>query len=85
MSLSVAIVDDDPHFRSSVAHVVLSAHDMRFVGAADDIAPGRALIDASRPDVLLVDLSLPSGSGLELIRYARFSTWWSRTRHCAAR
>jgi len=40
------------------------------VGSAADLAPGLKLLREHRPDVLLVDLGLPSGSGVELIRYA---------------
>lgn len=70
MKLTVAIVDDDPRYRSSIAHAVLSAPDMVLLGVADDLESGRALIDSAQPEVLLVDLGLPTGSGMELIRHA---------------
>lgn len=70
MKLTVAIVDDDPRYRSSIAHAVLSAPDMALVGVADDLESGRALLDSKQPEILLVDLGLPSGSGTELIRHA---------------
>src|SRR4051812_45902499 len=70
MKLTVAIVDDEPRYRSLLAHAVLSANDMTLVGVADVIDSGRSLLRAKRPEVLLVDLGLPSGTGLELIRYA---------------
>jgi len=70
MKLTVAIVDDDPRYRSSLAHAVLSAPDMALLGVADDLESGRALLDSKQPEVLLVDLGLPSGSGMELIQHA---------------
>jgi len=70
MKLTVAIVDDDPRYRSSLAHAVMSAPDMALVGVADDLETGRALLDSRQPEILLVDLGLPSGSGMELIRHA---------------
>ena len=70
MKLTVAIVDDDPRYRSSLAHAVMSAPDMALVGVADDLESGRALLDSRQPEILLVDLGLPSGSGMELIRHA---------------
>jgi DNA-binding NarL/FixJ family response regulator len=48
----------------------MSAHDMTLLSVADVLESGRALLDAAQPEVLLVDLGLPSGSGIESIRYA---------------
>src|SRR5438477_11307357 len=70
MKLTVAIVDDDSRYRSSLAHAVMSAPDMSLIGVADDLETGRALIDSRQPEILLVDLGLPGGSGMELIRHA---------------
>ena len=70
MHLQVGIVDDDARFRASLAHAVMSAPDMTLAGAAGDIAAGKALLQARALDVLLVDLGLPSGSGVELIAHA---------------
>jgi DNA-binding NarL/FixJ family response regulator len=69
-SISVLIVEDDERFRAAFATMVAEAEDMRLVGSAADLAPGLKLLREHRPDVLLVDLGLPSGSGVELIRYA---------------
>jgi DNA-binding NarL/FixJ family response regulator len=50
---------------------------LRLVGEADDLPEGLRLLEAMQPEVLLVDIGLPSGSGLELIRHAA-----RRTPHC---
>jgi DNA-binding NarL/FixJ family response regulator len=65
---TVALVVDDARLRGAFAHAVLGATGLAFVGAADDVDSGRALIDNQRPDALLVDLGLPGG--IELIRHA---------------
>lgn len=68
--ITIMIVEDDERFRTAFSAMVGEADDMQLVGVAGDVGPGMALLREQRPDVLLVDLGLPSGSGVELIRHA---------------
>ena len=70
MSHSVLIVEDDLRLRASLAQAIRGATDLRLIGEADDLPEGLRLLNALQPEVLLVDIGLPSGSGLELIRHA---------------
>ena len=70
MSHSVLIVEDDLRLRASLAQAIRAAPDLKLVGEADDLPEGLRLLDLVQPEVLLVDIGLPSGSGLELIRHA---------------
>jgi DNA-binding NarL/FixJ family response regulator len=69
--ISVLIVEDDERFRQAFAATVEAAPDLRLVGTAADLPQGLLLLREFKPQVLLVDLGLPSGSGIELIRHAQ--------------
>ncbi|HSB97039.1 MAG TPA: response regulator transcription factor [Spongiibacteraceae bacterium] len=65
----VLIVEDDARFRDAFASAINAAADMTLAGVAKDFASGLALL-AAQPDVMLVDLELPDGNGMDLIREA---------------
>lgn len=69
----VLIVEDDSQTREFFADSVSRCEQLALVGSLGSVAEARAwLQDAGHGvDVLLVDLGLPDGSGLEVIRYAR--------------
>lgn len=66
----VAIVEDDAILREDLARIVDQAADMDVAGIGDTLAAGRALLGGG-VDVLLIDLALPDGNGVDLIREAR--------------
>jgi DNA-binding NarL/FixJ family response regulator len=68
---TVLIVEDDDHTRCHLMEAVDGAPELRVVGSVGSLAEGRLRLRAEAPDVMLVDLGLPDGSGIELIEEAR--------------
>jgi len=66
---SVLVVDDERSIRSSL-NKALTAEGYE-VETADTLAGGRAALEALRPDVVIFDLRLPDGSGLDLLSEVR--------------
>ena len=69
-SVRIAIVEDDPVLRDHLCRIVERVTGFEVGGVAANFSTGQVLV-AGRYDVLLVDLALPDGSGLDLIRQAR--------------
>jgi len=63
---SVLIVEDDADFRASVATLV--KREGFVVREAGSLAQAREAFEDAAPDVVLLDLALPDGDGLELLR-----------------
>lgn len=67
---TVLIVEDDLHIRSFFEASVQACDQLRWLGSAGSVREAMRWLEAapSAPDVLLVDLGLPDGSGLDVIR-----------------
>ncbi len=68
--IRVLLVEDDVHFQNSAVAALDGVADLVLVGIATTRAQGLAALDRPQADVLLVDLGLPDGSGIDVIRAA---------------
>lgn len=64
----VFLVDDHPLVRDGLATLINQQADLAVCGDAEDAASALTRIAATRPHIALVDISLKSTSGLELIK-----------------
>jgi DNA-binding NarL/FixJ family response regulator len=66
--LTVFLVDDHEVVRRGVADLLDEEHDLIVVGQASTVSGALARVPALRPDVVVLDVRLPDGSGVELCR-----------------
>ena len=64
----VLLVDDHPLFRDGVRAAFVGADDLEVVGEAEDAAGAVAAVRALQPDLVLMDVNLPDGSGIDATR-----------------
>jgi DNA-binding NarL/FixJ family response regulator len=64
----VLIVDDHSVLREGLTMVINEEPDLVVCGEADDVPKAIQAIAALGPDIVMVDLSLTSSNGLELIK-----------------
>jgi DNA-binding NarL/FixJ family response regulator len=62
------MVEDHPIVVTGIVAALRAEGDMEVVGVAGSIASARELLAGMSPDVLLLDLRLPDGSGIDLLR-----------------
>jgi DNA-binding NarL/FixJ family response regulator len=79
----ILIVDDHPIVLRGLQELLVREPDVEVCGGADNVADALRQVEASRPDLVVVDISLGESSGIDLIaeinaRYAGVKTLvWS--------
>jgi DNA-binding NarL/FixJ family response regulator len=67
----VLIVDDHPVVRRGLAALISEVPDLEVCGEAADAVEALRLVDAEKPDVAVIDISLKDGHGIDLIEQIR--------------
>jgi DNA-binding NarL/FixJ family response regulator len=65
--ISVAIVEDHQILVDTFGMMMKNDPDIELVGNANSVADGREMVHRCSPNVLLLDVGLPDGNGLDLI------------------
>jgi DNA-binding NarL/FixJ family response regulator len=67
----VLIVDDHPAVREALAIRIAKLSDLAVCGEATDVADALKLVAEHKPDLAIIDISLKTGDGLDLIKRIR--------------
>ena len=67
----ILIVDDHPIVRRGLRELVADEPDLEVCGEAEDVAQALDQVASSRPDLVIIDLTLKGGHGLDLIQEVR--------------
>ncbi|MCD4790894.1 MAG: LytTR family DNA-binding domain-containing protein [Bacteroidales bacterium] len=67
--ISVVVIDDEPKARETIINILqLSPTKLKIVGQADDVKSGFDVINTQKPDLVLLDINLPDGTGFDLLK-----------------
>jgi DNA-binding NarL/FixJ family response regulator len=67
----VLLVDDHDLIRQGLRRAFERAEDFTVVGEASSVAEGLAVATQTQPDVVIMDIRLPDGNGLDAVRKLR--------------
>lgn len=71
MKATLLIVEDCEATRERLENAIIEVGDFRLLGSVGSYKAAAALLENSPPDILLTDLDLPDGNGLDLIKMLR--------------
>jgi DNA-binding NarL/FixJ family response regulator len=71
MTLGVFLLDDHEVVRRGLRSLIESSPDVRVVGEAGTVAEALRRIPPTKPDVAVLDVRLPDGTGVEVCREVR--------------
>jgi len=69
--IRILLVDDHELIRDGLGTVLDLEEDMSVVGTASSVSEAATSYDALRPDVVVADLQLQDGTGLDIVRQVR--------------
>jgi DNA-binding NarL/FixJ family response regulator len=67
----IFLVEDHPVTREGFAQLIDYQDDLKVCGQAGTVAEALVVIPEAKPDLAIVDISLPDGDGIELVKALR--------------
>jgi DNA-binding NarL/FixJ family response regulator len=71
MKRKIFLIDDHAVLRDGVRRLLDEEEDLQFCGEADNARKTFERVELDRPDLVIVDISLPGTNGIELIKNLR--------------
>jgi DNA-binding NarL/FixJ family response regulator len=66
--MRIVIVDDSVVIRQRLVRMLGELDGVEVVGQADDVPVAKELVEKLKPDVAILDIRMPSGSGADLVQ-----------------
>lgn len=66
--MKIAVFEDNKKFRESLEFVIVTSNDMELCGSFEDTSRLLQRMDALQPDVVLMDINIPSKNGIEAVQ-----------------
>jgi len=62
------IVEDSSNVRRTLGALISDIEGLALAGCADDVPKGRDALNKLQPEVVILDIHLPGGSGLDILK-----------------
>jgi len=69
--MNLVISDDSPVVRVRLSHMIGELKNVNIVGEAEDVQKSIEIIEELKPDIVILDISMPGGSGLDVLKNIR--------------
>jgi DNA-binding NarL/FixJ family response regulator len=73
LKMKLFIADDNAAFRTHLVSSLLNTGGIEIVGEAGDVPESIAMIRKTKPDVVILDLHMPGGNGLDVLQQVKSS------------
>jgi two-component system, NarL family, response regulator DevR len=73
--VKIFIVEDEPQTRQELVELLVGVQGFQVVGQAGTVQEALSSMEAIAPDAVILDISLPDGSGVEVLKYVRRRRW----------
>ncbi|HAI77351.1 MAG TPA: DNA-binding response regulator [Microscillaceae bacterium] len=66
--MNIVLVEDEPKQRSFVKQIIETYTPYTIIGEAGSVSEGEALLKTKSPDLVLMDIEMPDGTGFDLLK-----------------